>query len=92
MGEHKYIKEGKRATSKRPFELVYRMEASLPINIELPLYKILQGFTTDEEALGERINELKGLDETRRKAYDKFTGYHEQVTQIILSPKLPPGR
>jgi transposase InsO family protein len=46
----------KDSTGKIPFELVYGMGLNLPIHLKLPMYKIMQQFSTDAEAMQGRIN------------------------------------
>jgi transposase InsO family protein len=41
----------KHATSKSPFELVYGLDVVLPVNLRLSIYKLLEQFTTNQEAL-----------------------------------------
>jgi hypothetical protein len=41
----------KTSTRKTPFELVYGLEACLPINLQIPTLQIAQQFSTDKEAL-----------------------------------------
>jgi len=41
----------KTSTRKTPFELFYRLEACLPINLHIPTLKIAQQFSIDKEAL-----------------------------------------
>jgi hypothetical protein len=68
----------KRATGKSPFELVYGLDVILPINLRLPVYKLLRQFTTNQEALQHRIDELVQLEEDRLVAYTHFTDYQAQ--------------
>jgi hypothetical protein len=55
----------KDSTRKSPFELVYGMDVTLPIHLKLPMYKIMQQFSTGAEAMQGRINQLIELNETR---------------------------
>jgi transposase InsO family protein len=41
----------KTSTKRNPFELVYRFEACLPINIQILVLQITQQFSTNKEAL-----------------------------------------
>jgi transposase InsO family protein len=41
----------KTSTRKTPFELVYGLEARLPMNLQIPALQLSQHFTTDKEAL-----------------------------------------
>jgi hypothetical protein len=39
------------STGKYPFELVYILEACIPINLQIPTLQIAQQFVTDKESL-----------------------------------------
>lgn len=41
----------KSATRLIPFELVYGLDVTLPVDLRLPAYQLLQGFSTDKDAL-----------------------------------------
>jgi transposase InsO family protein len=41
----------KTSIGKTPFELVYGIEAHLPINLQIPALQVAQHFATDKEAL-----------------------------------------
>ena len=61
----------KNSTGKTPFELVYGLEAQLPVHLTLPVHQLLQGVDLEETALQNRMNQIVELDEIRRKAYDQ---------------------
>ena len=61
----------KASTGKSPFELVYGVEAQLPIHLTLPVYQLLREFDIEESALQNRVNQLVELDEIRRNDYDQ---------------------
>ena len=63
----------KTSTGKTPFELVYGLEAKLPMNLQIPILRFAQQYTTDAEAIQGRINQLIELDETRRNALGQMT-------------------
>ena len=69
----------KRITGKAPFELVYGQDCRLPINMQIPIYELLQQCTSDQEAFQARINKLVELDEVRRMAFDKMVIEQERV-------------
>lgn len=73
----------KRSTRRSPFELVYDLDAVLPMNIKLPVYKLLQYFVTDRENLQARINDIIQLDEERRLAKDRFKDYQDRVKKVF---------
>jgi hypothetical protein len=54
----------KTSTRKIHLELVYGMEAKLPINLQIPMLHLIQHFTSDQEELQERIDQLTELDES----------------------------
>lgn len=69
----------KRITGKSPFELVYGQDCRLPINLQIPVYELLQQCTSDTEAMQGRIDKLVELDEKRRSALDKMLIEQERV-------------
>jgi hypothetical protein len=62
-----------------PFELVYELEAHLPINLQILALQIAQKFSTDKEALQRRINKRVELDETRIMTFDQMKRNQEKV-------------
>jgi hypothetical protein len=69
----------KTSTGKTPFELVYGLEAKLPVNIQIPVLRFVQQYDTDAEAIQGRINQLVELDETRRVALGQMIKNQEKV-------------
>jgi hypothetical protein len=61
----------KSATSKSPFEIVYGLEARLPVHLRLPTYDSVQDFSTEQDAVQNRVNQIIELDESRRNAYNQ---------------------
>jgi hypothetical protein len=61
----------KSATGKRLFELVYGLDVTLPVHLKLPMYQLLQGFSSDKDAIQNKMNQIIELDETRRKAFNQ---------------------
>lgn len=73
----------KKATSYSPFGLVYGLEARLPQNNVLKMYKFAQEY--DEEICDDmqhRINNLVQLDESRREAQVKNLKMQLQVKHL----------
>jgi hypothetical protein len=48
----------KTSTGKTTFELVYGLEAKLPINLQIPTLRFAQQYMIDNEALQGRIDQL----------------------------------
>jgi hypothetical protein len=69
----------KNSIGKTPFELVYGLEAKLLVNIQIPILRFSQQYTTDAEAIQGRINQLIELDETRRSALGQMTRNQEKI-------------
>jgi hypothetical protein len=46
----------KTSTGKTPFELVYGLEAKLPVNLQIAILCFVQQYTIEEEAIQGRIN------------------------------------
>ena len=61
----------KGATGKSPFELVYGLDVTLPIHLQLPVYQLLQGSGLEQSSEQNRVNQIIELDEVRRKAMDQ---------------------
>ena len=57
----------KSATEKYPFELVYGVNVTLPIYLQLPVYHNLQDSGSDHDDIQSRINELIDLAEVKRR-------------------------
>jgi hypothetical protein len=62
----------KESTSNNPFELVYRMEVTLPIHLKMSVYQMLQQFSSNQDAVQNKINQLFKLDENSRRAFDQL--------------------
>jgi transposase InsO family protein len=73
----------KSATGKTPFELVYGLDVTLPVHLRLPAYQLLHGFSTDKDALQNRLDHLIELDENRRKAFDQSVRNQEKVKKTF---------
>ena len=73
----------KASTGKSPFELVYGLEAQLPVHLTFPVYQLLQEFDIEETTLQNRINQLVELDEIRRKAYDQNFKSQEKTNKTF---------
>lgn len=58
----------KGATGKSPFELVYGLDVTLPIHLQLPIYQLLQDSGLEQSLDQNRVNQIIELDEVRRKA------------------------
>jgi hypothetical protein len=69
----------KTSTRKTPFELVYGLEAKLPVNLQIPILRFAQQYDIDAEAIQGRINQLIELDETRRNALGQMTRNQEKI-------------
>ena len=46
----------KSSTGSDPFELVYGLDVQLPMHLKLPIYSLLQGFPSSEDAIENMIN------------------------------------
>ena len=73
---------------KSPFQLVYRMQCRLHIQSKILVYQTLYPFTSNKEALQERINQLVQLDESRRSLYDKMV-FEQERTKHFFFIKTP---
>jgi transposase InsO family protein len=57
----------KATTGKSPFELVYGLEARLPVHLRLPTYGSVEDLSTEQDAVQNRVNQVIELDEIRRR-------------------------
>ena len=73
----------KGSTGKSPFELVYGLDVTLPVHLKLPVYQLLQAFSTDQNAVQNRMNQLIELDENRRKAFDHSLKNQDKVKKAF---------
>ena len=69
----------KRITGKSPFELVYGQDCRLPINLQIPIYELLNQCISDQEAIQTSVDKLIELDERRREAFDKTIIEQERI-------------
>ena len=46
----------KYSTGKSPFELVYGLDVQFPVHLKLPVYSLLQGFASSDDAVENKIN------------------------------------
>ena len=61
----------KSSTGRNPFELVYGLDVTLPVHLKLPVYQLLQTFSSDQDDIQNRINQLIELHESRRNSLDQ---------------------
>lgn len=73
----------KQSTGKSPFEFVYGLEVTLPVHLKIPAYWLLQQFTTNQDAVQGRINQLIELDESRRSAFDQSIKNHKRIKGVF---------
>eukprot|EP00253_Pinus_taeda_P016268 PITA_16268 len=66
--DHAYRTSVKDATGFTPFQLVYGLEATLPIECEIPSLKLVVELLPDTTPVEERLLYLERLDETRQLA------------------------
>jgi hypothetical protein len=69
----------KTSKGRTPFELVYGLEAKLPMNLQIPIFHFAQQYTIDGETIKGRINQLIDLDESRRTALSQMARNQEKI-------------
>jgi len=69
----------KSSTGKSPFELIYGLDVTFPIHLNLPVYQFVQKYGLDEDFQQSIIDRLVELDERRRKALDQSIKNQEKV-------------
>ena len=60
---------------------MYILNVTLPINLRLPVYRVLQQNMDDLDAYQQRINNLIELDENRRKTFDHLIEHQEKIKE-----------
>ena len=72
-------------TGKSPLKLVYGLDVDVvfPMNLRLPMYKLLDQFTTNQDALQSHVHHVTQLDEDRRVAYEHFMDYQSHVKKVF---------
>ena len=79
----------KSSTGKSPFELVYGLDVTLPIHLKLPVYQLLQDFSSNQDDVQIRINQIVELDETKRKAIEKSISNQDKVKKTFDKSSKP---
>ena len=54
----------KNSTGKSPFELVYGLTVTLPVSMQIPIFKMLSEYGTEQAEMEQRINQIVELDES----------------------------
>ncbi len=62
----------KKATGKSPFELVYGLDVTLPVQLKLPASQLLQHFSTNKDVVQNRIDQIVEFDGTRHTTFDNI--------------------
>jgi hypothetical protein len=73
----------KSSIGKSPFELVYGLDATLPVHLKLPMYLFVQKYDLDEDFQHNRIDKLIELDEIRRKELDYSINNQDRVKRTF---------
>ena len=69
----------KSSTGKSPFELVYELDATLPVHLKLPVYQFVQRYGLDDNFQQIKIDQLVEMDEIRRKELYQSIKNQEKV-------------
>jgi hypothetical protein len=62
----------KAATRKSLFELVYGLEARLPVHLRLPTYGLVEDTSTEQDAVQNKVNQIIELDEIRQNCRNQI--------------------
>jgi len=73
----------KKATGKSPFELVDSLDVTLPVQLKLLAYQLLQHFSTNKDVVQNRIDQIVELDETHRIAFDNICKSQSNIKKIF---------
>ena len=69
----------KNSIGKSPFELVYGLTATLPVNMQIPIFRLLSEYRTKRLEMEHRIHQIIELDEARRAALDQSLRHQESM-------------
>ncbi|XP_059070497.1 uncharacterized protein LOC131860140 [Cryptomeria japonica] len=78
----------KRAIGMSPFQLIYGINAEIPVTLELPALKLAKAIKdqTFENALDKRIMYLSQMEEQRTQVVDRIT-QHQQQVKVLFDKK-----
>ena len=76
----------KTPTQSTPFALVYRVEAVLPLEFQIPTFGIvIRECLTEDENHKFRLDELKALDEKRLQAQQRLECYQARLSRGLTA-------
>ena len=73
----------KRSTGCSPFKLVYGTDAIFPIQLTLPVAKLLQIAQNEEDVMANRITGLTELYQIREQLIEKATSHQQKVKEAF---------
>ena len=69
----------KNSTGKTPFELVYGITATLPLSMQIPIFRMLSDYEAEKDEMEQRVNQIIELDGSRRASLDQLLRHQESV-------------
>ena len=69
----------KNSTGKSPFELVYGLTATLPISMQISIFRLLSDYDSERLEMEDNIHQIIELDEARRVALDQSLRHQESM-------------
>ena len=66
-----------------PFQLIYGIDVVFPINLALPMMKLMQDTEEELNDLTRRMNQLIEVQQTREKVDKKFQEYQDKMKVIF---------
>ena len=69
----------KNSTRKTPFEIVYGITATLPLSMQIPIFRMLSDYEAEKDEMEQRVNQIIELDESRRASLDQLLRHQESV-------------
>jgi uncharacterized protein YabN with tetrapyrrole methylase and pyrophosphatase domain len=76
---------------KSPFQQVYGLEVVLPIQLDLPVMKLLHDVVSEPDKIRKTIHQLLEVQDKMNKIYDKFKGHHQRMERIFDKKAKPRG-
>jgi hypothetical protein len=73
----------KKSIGMSPFQLVYRIDVILPINISLPMMKLSKDANEEPNDVTRRINQIIEVQQNRVEVDDKLQKYQDNMKALF---------
>ena len=72
----------KKSIGMSPFELVYGVDTIFPTSLAVPVVKLLQEASSEDDGLQQRINQMIHLQQTRKEVFQNTSRLQEIIKRI----------